>query len=238
MSENDQAMKAVTETAKAAQEVAKTTGKGIDAGRELGGFVARFIGGPFEQASGIVEDKLTYKRWERQVRLMQRAEEFLDQQGLKAPTRSVPMKVAIPIFEAASMEEDDELQDIWARLLVNAADADSGADVTRALVTIIQDFGPLEARLLQAIDDAPAAIYPSDAILTTLLPHAYLDEGDDSDDLAALPPEPVQVALWHLMRLGCIDSGGTWDSLVGIERVKITALGRALVRVCTLRGKE
>ena len=79
MSENDQAMKAVTETAKAAQEVAKMTGKGIDAGRELGGFFARFIGGPIEQASDIVEDKLRYLRWERQVRLMKRAEEFLEQ---------------------------------------------------------------------------------------------------------------------------------------------------------------
>ncbi len=46
MSEDDQAMKAVIETARAAQEAAKTTGKGIEAGRELGGFVARFIGGP------------------------------------------------------------------------------------------------------------------------------------------------------------------------------------------------
>ena len=70
MSENDQAAKAVIETAKAAQEVAKTTGKGIDAGLELGGFFARFTGGPLEQASGIVEDKLRYMRWERQVRLM------------------------------------------------------------------------------------------------------------------------------------------------------------------------
>ena len=155
MSENDQTMKAVTETAKAAQEVAKATSKGIDAGRELGGFFARFIGGPIEQASDIVEDKLRYLRWERQVRLMKRAEEFLEQQGLQAPTRSVPMKVAIPILEAASMEENDELQDIWARLLVNAADADSGADVTRSFVTVLQDFGPLEAQLLQAVHDAP-----------------------------------------------------------------------------------
>lgn len=226
MSEYDP-MKAVTETA-------KTTGKAVDASRELGGFVARFIGGPLEQASGIAEDKLRYMRWERQVRLMKKAEEFLDQQGLQAPTRPVPMKVAIPILEAASMEEDDALQDIWARLLVNAADADSGMEVTRSLVTIIQDFGPLEAQLLQAIHDAPTSIYPN-GILTTGLPHEYHVDKEGQTDL---PSEPVQVVLWHLMRLGCIESAGTWDSLVGIQRVMITALGRALVRACTLKGQS
>lgn len=34
------------EEAKAVQEVAKTTGKAIDAAREAGGFIARFVAGP------------------------------------------------------------------------------------------------------------------------------------------------------------------------------------------------
>ena len=232
MSEIDP-IKSVTETAKATQEIAKATDKGIEAVREFGGFVARFIGGPLEQASGIVDDKLKYLRWERQVRLMKRAEEFLRQQGLQTPTRSVPMKVAIPILEAASMEEDDALQDIWARLLVNAADADRGADVTRSLVTIIQDFESLEAQLLESIYKAPTEMHPHGEILTTGLPHEYRLEQKGEVDL---PPEPVQVALWHLVRLGCIDT--TWVSLVGIQRVTITALGRALVRACTLKGQS
>ena len=236
MSEDDQAMKAASETAWAAQEVAKTTGKGIEAGRDLGAFVARFIGGPLEQASGIVEDKLKYIRWELAVRYMKRSEEFLDQQGLQAPTRSVPMKVAIPILEAASLEEDDELRDIWARLLVNAADADSGVDVTRSLVTVLQDFGPLEAQVLQAIHDAPAEVYPNGVVPTMALPRAYLDPPEAGE--AGLPPEPVQVALWNLVRLGCIGSVGTWDSNVSIRSVEITTLGRVLVRACTLRGKS
>lgn len=214
------------------REVARTTGKAIDAGRELGGFVARFVDGPLEQASGIVEDKLRYLRWERQVRLMMRAGEFLAQQGLRDPTRPVPLKVALPIFEAASMEEDDDLQDMWARLLVNAADADGGADVTRGLVTVLRDFGRLEARLLQVIHDAPQDKYPNGVIPTALLPDKYLElEGE-----TGLPQEPVQVALWHLMRLGCVDSGGTWASITGIEHITITPLGRALVRACTLKG--
>jgi len=44
------------------EEVAKTTGKAIDATREAGGFLAQFLKGPLEQASGISEDYLRYVR--------------------------------------------------------------------------------------------------------------------------------------------------------------------------------
>ena len=67
----------VSETAKAVQEVAKATGKAIDAGQKFGGFISRYVAGSIEQGMGIFEDKLKYMRWERQVRLMQRAEQLL-----------------------------------------------------------------------------------------------------------------------------------------------------------------
>ena len=111
----------ISETAKAVQEVAKTTGKAIDAGEKFGGFISRYIAGSIEQGTGIFEDKLKYMRWERQVRLMQRAEQLLKETGLSQPTRAIPLKLAIPLLEAASLEDDDYLQDLWARLLVNAA---------------------------------------------------------------------------------------------------------------------
>jgi hypothetical protein len=72
----------ISETAKAFQEVAKTTGKAIDAGEKFGGFISSYIAGSIEQGMGIFEDKLKYMRWERQVRLMQRAEQLLKKIGL------------------------------------------------------------------------------------------------------------------------------------------------------------
>lgn len=48
------------EEAKAVQEVAKTSSNAVDAGRELGEFVGKYIAGPLEQVSGIIEDKLKF----------------------------------------------------------------------------------------------------------------------------------------------------------------------------------
>jgi hypothetical protein len=53
----------VEEESKAIQEAAKATSKVIDAAREAGGFIAKFIAGPLEQGIGIFEDRLKYMRW-------------------------------------------------------------------------------------------------------------------------------------------------------------------------------
>ncbi len=52
------------EESKAVQEVAKATNNAIEAGRAMGGFIAKYVAGPLEQAMGIWDDKLKYRRWE------------------------------------------------------------------------------------------------------------------------------------------------------------------------------
>lgn len=223
------------EASKAVQEIAKTTGQGLKIVQEFGTFVSRFIDGPLEQGFGIIEDKLKYLRWEGWVRFMDRANHLMAERGSRMRFRPVPLNVAIPILEAASLEEDDDLQNLWARLLVNAADANSGIQVRRGLVSVLQDFSEMEAQLLRAIYDAPPM---KGGVPTKALPDEYVQPAEEETEAnPSLPPEPVQIGLWNLMRLGCVESSGTWDSLTGIKRVQITALGRALVNACSASPK-
>jgi hypothetical protein len=55
---------ALRESAKAIQEVAKASGKAIDAGREAGGWLGRVIGNPLEQAGSYIADRVKTKRIE------------------------------------------------------------------------------------------------------------------------------------------------------------------------------
>lgn len=229
--------KAVTEAAKAVQEVAKTTGQVVGASRELGGFVARFINGPFEQASGIVEDKLKYLRWERQQRLMVRANQFMQEIGLAHPTRPVPLKVAVPLLQGASIEEDDYLQDMFAKLLVNAADADRGVDVSRTYVDIISSIGSLEARILQTIYALPLDRVTEGGVATRDLPQSASWAAPSGK---TRPPEPstdVGLALANLIRLGCLKHLSTWGGGETLRGVLPTLLGKSFVEACTLRGQ-
>ena len=221
--------------AKAVEAVADTTGKAIDASRELGGFVSRFIGGPLEQAAGIVEDKLKYLRWERQIRLMQRANAFLAENGMSEPTRQIPMKIAIPLLQGASLEENDELQDRWAKLLVNAADRDSGVDVPRMFVSIMDHMDPLSAAVLDKIYSVPDED-AKEGIWTKNLPGSVILKPAENEDMS-LSTE-LEIALSNLALHRLVSSALFWGGTTGVTCVYKTDLGKAFLAACTIRAEK
>lgn len=225
------------EEAKAVQEVAKTTGQAIEAAKEAGGFIAKYISGPLEQAMGIVEDRLKYVRWERQQRFMQRSQEFLRLSGLSAPTRPVPLKLAIPLMLGATMEDDDDLQDRWAALLVNAANADFKDEVRRSYAVILEQLTPLDARILDVLYALPFELSQHDGIVTAHLPvHARIT-GEKEQELSK-PPEEIILSLSNLARLGCVRPTMTYGGGESYERVNPTIAGKAFVKACSVLPPE
>lgn len=226
----------ISESAKAVQEVAKATGKVIDASQKFGGFISRYVAGPLEQGMGIFEDKLKYMRWERQVRLMQRAEQLLREAGLKEPTRAIPLKFAVPLLEAASLEDDDYLQDLWARLLINAANNSSHINVHRAYIAILEQITPFEAVILQKIYSLPYDQTRHNGVVVGDLPEsASIGKDDGKEDALSEPLGEVKLALANLARLGCIVIQKSWGGGEIFKQVNPTLLGKSFVEACTLQ---
>ncbi len=171
------------EESKAVQEVAKTAGKAIDAAREAGGFIARFVSGPLEQGIGIFEDHLRYARWERQLRLMLRAEELLKQSGLSSPTKPIPLKLMVPLLQGATLEDDDGLQDRWAMLMVNAANASFDTEIRRSYLDILEQLTPLEAQILDVLYALPFEQSQHAGIVTVDLPRSVRIKEEKEMDL-------------------------------------------------------
>lgn len=226
----------VSESAKAVQEVAKASGKAIDAGQNFGGFIARFVAGSLEQGMGIFEDRLKYMRWERQVRLMQRANQLLKEIGLERPTRAIPLKLAVPLLEAASLEDDDYLQDMWARLLVNAANGDSRVSLQRAYISILEQITPFEALILQKIYALPYDDTRHNGVAVGNLPESVAvgPEGSKADELPE-PREDVTLALANLARVGCIVIQKSMGGGELFKEINPTLLGKTFVEACTLQ---
>ena len=227
----------LSDLAKATEEVAKTTGKMVDASREAGRFISRFIAGSLEQGMGIFEDKLKYIRWERQVRLMKKANQLLNEIGLSEPNRAIPMKFAIPLLQAASMEEDDDLQNRWVNLLVNAANQNSGVDIQRAYIDILERLTSLEVKILDVIYSLPFATTQHDGIVTGQLPEsatAYQRRNSGKEDLKN-PSEEVILALGNLARLGCLKVGGSWGGGEIFTHINPTVLGMKFVEACRIK---
>jgi hypothetical protein len=202
----------MSDESEAVKEVAIATGKVTDAAREIGGFISKLVHGPLEQGIGIFEDKLRYIRLERQVRLFNRYKELMNEIGLSQPTRVLPLKFAIPLFQGASLEDDDFLQDRWAYLLVNAVNGQSGIDLRRVYIDILDNIDSLEARILEKIYSIPFEETQHVGILTYGLPdqvYKGVEEGDLSQNEKP-PSQEVAMALANLARLGCVRFGLTW----------------------------
>ena len=141
----------VTEIAKATQEIAKTARTGIEAAQGFGSFVARVLGEPIETAVGLVSDRLKFVRFERQVRLADRYAQVMALRGLSSEEQSVPPKIALPAIENASLEEDDELQDLWANLLTSCHDKTLNGVVRSGFVDIIKQLEVVDVHVLNYI---------------------------------------------------------------------------------------
>src|ERR1700730_7154924 len=123
-------------------------------------------------------DHLRVLRFERQIRLRERVCDFLAERGMDGPTRTIALKIGLPLLDNATLEEDDELQDVWARLLVNGGDADSGIEMRRAFVSVLAEMTALDVRNLASIEAIPvsrrdASVYnrlPTLEVLTQPIP--------------------------------------------------------------------
>ena len=231
--------KAIIESAKAVQEVAKTGDKAIDITEKFAGFISRYISGSLEQGVGIFEDKLRYVRWERQIRLMERANQLMTQLGADGPTKPIPLKLAIPLFQAASLEDDDYLQDMWAKLLVNASISERKIELRHAHIDSLERLSPVEALILEKIYAIPADELVGNAVSTGHLPESVsVEEEDVQVEELIQPSEEVVMALANLARLGCVTLPTPWNGGEIFTTVYPTVMGRSLVEACSLAEEE
>lgn len=218
------------EQAKATQEVAKASQAAIEAIRDVSRYFGRFAEGPLEQAAGMLEDRLRFMRFEQAVRFQKRAIELMEESGLEKATRPVPLNFIVPVLEAASLEEDDNLQEVWAKLLVNAVDAESTSTPRHAYISMLKDMTPFDAQLLRVIVKHRTHF---EASVATELASKYF--GIDADY-----EREAQVSLYNLQRLNCVNVPMGWggERVAPIEAVTPTELAFSFVEACTLRADK
>ncbi len=149
--------KAIEETAKAAQELAKASSKAIDATRDVGGWLDRIFGKAIEHTVGrFWTDRAMASRveaaiydWARLTTLLHNTEKKLHKKGIKI-TRVVPPKIALPLLEHATMEHEDDLHELWENLLTSALDP-SQAQIKRMYVSVLGELSAKDAHALRRL---------------------------------------------------------------------------------------
>jgi hypothetical protein len=101
------------------------------------------------------------------------------------------LKYAIPIFQASADEENEELQDLWSRLLAAAMDPNRRDAMRQSFIQVVKQLDPMDALVLKVIrEDSGRDRPPSDRDMVASKLNCSRDE--------------VLVSFEHLAEMDCI----------------------------------
>ncbi len=198
--------------------------------RGLIGFLERIFGVPLGEAAMLVTDRVRFWRFKQKLKLQEKTEEILHARGVEE-TRTVPAKVAVPLLEAASLEDDESIHTLWSRLLANAMDPGWKDEITSTHVSVLGQLQPIDALILQRIYQDLAR--SGGSLPQTLFARSRLAAALGVDE------NRIELSLLNLVRLGCVTpgvvsaalkvGGDALSSYKGTEMVHLSLLGYHLM---------
>lgn len=160
-------------------------------------FVGTIIGAPAEAAAGMLTDTLRDFRAQNLERIASKWEKKIAERGVSQSTfDALPRGIGYRLIEAASLEDSDEIQDLWAGLIASGVDK---TIIQKGHVEILRSLGPLEARILkfQWLRYIHGDLNPSSLEFG---PHSeFMDQ-----ELVHFSSEQRYVALLNLVRMQCV----------------------------------
>lgn len=165
--------------------------------------LTRLLGEAASEVGLGFRDSVKVWRFKRQTRLLQEVERFIKQSG--RDIKPVPPRLFFPIFDAASIEGDDEMQSRWAALLANEATSGS---VHPSYIEMLKQMSPEDARLLDKIYDWCESRHTRVIEWWILSPRNEQYQSDEE-------------SLHNLLRLGLVDAN--YDLIDGKKQLKFVA---------------
>lgn len=217
-----------------AADAAKAVAETSDTALKLAGKFGSHFSGPLGTIAKMMDLELRFIAAKRGLRLSDRWNALLAARGQTLPTRHIPPNFVVPLLTTAVLEEDDDLQDTWARMLVNAGDASTEMELRVAYVEILKGMSAFDVKNLAAMAEASLAIQSGRprALLTTDLPKsAERFPGYFTKDPSV--SREMGISLANLSRLGCAMPAGGIDGAILYTIMTVTDLGLALFQACS-----
>lgn len=199
--------------------------------------IVKTLAGPAAEEIGLTfRDAVQVWRLKRQARLFKRVQEICAKAGIKP--KAVKLSFLFDVVGRASMEDDDDLQDLWANLLANAADSRQQVLVRTTFPDILRQISKEEALYLVEMFEIRGKA--TGFILNEYIPASENEEEFDSklddisyDNLLRLRLIKPNEGFWPVRQ-----ESGTKVDLLTKESSMLTALGMAFVQACQTPKKS
>lgn len=201
----------------------------------------RLLGPAATEVGLSLADSARVWRMRRFLRLFEKVKAMAEIAGIEV--KPVAPRLLFPILDAASLEDDEDLQRRWAALLTNAATTDFTTDVLPSFPDILRQLTPAEAQFLdrveyEVVQDETASRERLKLQMPELHGEAYVNCPLRRDTLASAP----SVMLGNLQRLGLLTPYGERDFehdgklkvniFEPINYLYLSPFGKAFVRAC------
>lgn len=118
---------------------------------DASGFLSRVVGKPLSIASGLLSDQLYAWRWRNRIKIVELARHQLESRRI--PPKVLPPGFLMPLLDAAGDCDQEDMQDLWANLLVGSV-VDAGKSHVLHVETL-RRMQSQDAKLLEALVRIP-----------------------------------------------------------------------------------
>lgn len=200
------------------------------------GFLDKLVGPALDEIGELIADPIRKFRFKNQIATLLKANQLLIDNGINPKT--VSLKNVVPLLEGASLEEEAEMQDKWAAMLVNYADPKENFE-TNIFPSILSKITMKDIKMLEYLREK--------------MSNAGLGEkfGEDSTVLAANFHLHSSAPIANLLSMGLIDNFIDIDpnpfatirtkpyvpDYRAVRSLVITDLGVEFLSICTIKKK-
>jgi hypothetical protein len=144
---------AVIELAKAGQEQQKTYQAAIDLVRRVGGYLGGVFGPASHELSLLFGEQMKFWRFKNAANILEKTEAIIRERGLRPDQiKALGFGEGLLLLDAASQEEDETVQALWARLMANSIDPVAVAKPEKVYIDLLKSISGREAVFLDLVD--------------------------------------------------------------------------------------
>ncbi|MHB1106148.1 MAG: Abi-alpha family protein [Lutibacter sp.] len=115
------------------------------------GLLKGLFGKAFEETGEIIADQVRLRRFKNQIKIFEKAQKYLKDKNIDP--QKVNLKVLAPLVEFASYEEDENLQDLWAKLIKNILSRPTSVVLQQNAIEVLNKVSNEEVKILDHIFD-------------------------------------------------------------------------------------
>ncbi len=135
------------------EEMAKAAGQiVVDTSKDIRGALGKIFGESVAELGKAFGDKVRHWRLKNMMKMAAEIESLRVAQGMPVETlNELPMGDAVRVIEAISSEDDEDVQKLWAQLIVNSANPNSDVVIKKFYLDLLKSLAGPEVVLLQLL---------------------------------------------------------------------------------------